>query len=235
MGISSNQARLLALTSRKCDLEAQMQLLLHRKLNIAKETTSIANSYNEAISNRELVLFDPVSTNAPDFGDNMNMYKNLDVGNLWVHGGNLLVVEKTPTGYQQISAIYPTADQVEEGLRNGSYALVTFADEETQNPQTIDFTNVYNGGNYLGLGATGKYEVVDWRSSTKFLDRLDQSDDGIAQANYERLMNELKEKESQMDVEINSIETQHSAISNELETTKKVMTKNTEDSFKYFS
>ncbi len=245
MGISANHARLLMLTARKCDLETQMQVLLNNKLNIARETSDIANNYNDSISNRKLSIFKPVLNNAPITNiagyTQESLYQDLSAQNLYNTGG-LLLVEKTTGGiYQQISAA-PNPVQIEEGLRNGIYFMVQASTLSTQDPKSVTFTSggagsYMNGSVTLSTDTTGNtsWEIVDWRDSTQIIDQLDKSDDDEAKANYERLMNEIKEKESEMDVEINKIETQHSAISNELEATQKIMTKNTEDSFKYFS
>lgn len=241
MGISANQARLLSLTARKCDLETQMQVILNNKLNIAKETSSIANAYNDAISNRKLTIFKPAQ-NAPilDGSAIQSVYQDLSAQNLYNTGG-LVLAKKVAGGYQQVTdSLDPTA--IEKGLRDGTYYLMQAATLQTQDPKTITFSSGgasdYMAGSVaLSTTTTGntKWELVDWRDSTQILDQLDKSDDDSAKANYEKAMNEINEKEAQMDVEMNEIETQHSAISNELESTKKIMTKNTEDSFKYFS
>lgn len=246
MGISANQARLLSLTARKCDLETQMQVILNNKLNIAKETSSIANNYNEAISNRRLFVFKPSINNPPvtgGVGTTESIYQDLSAKNLYNTGG-LVLAQKIPGGYQQVMTNDDSAT-IEKNLRDGIYFLMQAATLQTQDPKIISFSNAVGG--YLGGSAasgvtlsadtTGntKWELVDWRDSTQIMDQLDKSDDESAKANYEKAMNEINEKEAQMDVEMNEIETQHSAISNELESTKKIMTKNTEDSFKYFS
>lgn len=250
MGISANHARLLALTARKCDLETQMQVILNTKLNIARQTSDIANDYNEKISDRKLSIFRPAS-NAPITNGASNdpvesQYQKLDAKNLYNANG-LLLAQKSGGAYIEAFATSSglSPKQIEDGLRDGTYVLVQAATLQTQDPKDITFNSVtYLGGDATtGLDLTGeafdgvssKWEIVDWRDSTYIMDQLDKSNDDEAQTNYEKVTNELKEKEAEMDVEMNQIESQHSAISNELESTKKVLTKNTEDSFKYFS
>lgn len=248
MGISANQARLLALTARKCDLETQMQLILNNKVNMARATSDIANAYDDAISNRKLSIFRP-TTNAPIVDPSASaesIYQSLSAKNLFnATGGGMLLVKKNSGGtYEQVTQNLDTPT-IEKGLREGTLFLVTEATAQTQDPKTITFsgdaTSGYMGGkNASGVDATllagkTKWEMVDWRSSTTVLDQLDKSDDEAAQASYERSMKEIEYKEAQMDLEMNQIETSHSAITNEIESVKKIMTKNTEDSFKYFS
>jgi hypothetical protein len=233
MGISANQARLLALTARKCDLETQMQLILNNKVNMAKETSRIADDYNKSVSNRRLFIFKP-SNNVQT-----SVYQDLSAKNLYNAGG-LLLASKSGTNYTQVTI--NDAAAVEKGLRDGTIFLVKGADLKTQDPKSITFNASYGDGTILGgapVDSTGatitKFEIVDWRTSTTIMDELDKSDDESAQQNYERLMKNLESKEAVLDLEMNSIQTSHSAISNELESVKKVITKNTEDAFKYFT
>ncbi len=236
MGIAANQARLLALTARKCDLETQMQIILNNKLNIAKETSKIADDYNKATSNRRLFIFQP-SINVQT-----SVYQDLSAKNLYNAGGLMLAVKTGANAYSQITSNDSTF--IEKGLREGTIFLVAAADSKTQDPKTIAFNNNYGGvaNNILTTApkdSSGnditKWEITDWRTSTTIMDELDKTDDASAQQNYERLMKELDTKGSTLDVEMNGIQTSHSAITNELESVKKVITKNTEDSFKYFT
>lgn len=235
MGFAANQARLLSLTARKCDLETQMQLILNNKLNMAKETARIANVYSDAASNRKLFVFKP-TTDATQ-----SQYQPVTASELYANG-QLMVVKKVakstdnPSGYQQIGNL--GAEQIEKGLREGLLYLVQAADLTTQDPKTINFTVDYGGAGsgILNTAPTNtQWQIVDWRTSTTIMDQLDSSDDEAAQLNYETAMKELNVKETKLDVEMNNIETQHSAVSNEIESVNKIMTKNTEESFKYLT
>lgn len=231
MGISANQARLLALTARKCDLETQMQVILNNKVNIAKETSSIADDYSKAVSNRRLFIFKPsldITTSA---------YQDLSAKNLYNAGGLLLVRKTGANSYAQVDT--KNSDAIEKGLREGTIFLVKDADLKTQDPKTINFSIAGYGGAGANILTTDlphkQCEIIDWRTSTTIMDELDKSDDTSAQLNYETMMKHLESKEASLDLEMNSIQTSHSAITNEIESVKKVLTKNTEDTFKYFT
>ncbi|MDD3419113.1 MAG: GLUG motif-containing protein [Candidatus Gastranaerophilales bacterium] len=56
MGISSNQARFLSLTSRQVDLEYRMQRICQRRLRLSSELENVATQYNNSISNRKLFV-----------------------------------------------------------------------------------------------------------------------------------------------------------------------------------
>ncbi len=230
MGISANQARLLALTARKCDLETQMQVILNNKINIAKETSNIADDYSKAVSNRRLFIFKPSMDVATP------VYQDLSAKNLYNTDG-LILAKKTGANYAPIGNI--TSSAIEKGLREGSIFLVKAADMKTQDPKTFTITAGLYGDGSINLSTTttsnNKWEILDWRTSTAIMDELDKSDDQSAQLNYESTMKHLEVKEAGLDLEMNSIQTSHSAITNEIESVKKVLTKNTEDTFKYFT
>ena len=236
MGVAANQARLLALTARKCSLEEAIQKLLNTKVAIARETARISNVYNDAISNRKLFVFTPTANK------DETIYEDLSAANLFNRGG-YIVAKKVPNGtsttYTQINTNDPKA--IEQGLRNGEMVLMQAADLGTQDVKdvTIDYTyagsQVFSGADDPTIPTNGKWEVVKWENSTLIMDELDKSDDAEALRRYEEAMNQLEIKEAGIDLEINETETSHTAVSNEMESVKKVLTKNTEESFKYFS
>jgi len=159
MGISANQARLLSLTARKCDLETQMQVILNNKLRIAQQTSNIANDYSDATSNRRLFIFKP-SSNV-----NTSVYEDLSASNLYNSTGLMLARKTGADTYEQINT--NDKDSIEEGLRNGTYFIVKEADMTTQDPHTIDFTTSdYAGGGVLSGDVSGDWEIIDWRTST---------------------------------------------------------------------
>ncbi len=54
MGLSSNQARFLSLTSRQVDLEHRIQQICQRRLRLSSELENVATEYNNSISNRKM-------------------------------------------------------------------------------------------------------------------------------------------------------------------------------------
>lgn len=237
MGVAANQARLLALTARKCSLEEAIQKLLNTKVAIARETARISNVYNDAISNRKLFVFTPTANK------DETIYEKLSAANLFNRGG-YIVAQKEPnapsTTYTQITTNDPKA--IEQGLRNGTMVLMQPADLGTQDVKEVTIDKDYGGTNVVFSGESdpriptnSKWEVVKWENSTLIMDELDKSDDAEALRRYEEAMNQLEIKEAGIDLEINETETSHTAVSNEMESVKKVLTKNTEESFKYFS
>ena len=56
MGISSNQARFLSLTSRQVDLEQRVQQICQRRLRLSSELEKVATQYNNSIGNRKMFV-----------------------------------------------------------------------------------------------------------------------------------------------------------------------------------
>ena len=66
MGLSSNQARFLSLTSRQVDLEQRVQQICQRRLRLSSELEKVATHYNDSISNRKMFTSNPINTGISD-------------------------------------------------------------------------------------------------------------------------------------------------------------------------
>jgi len=119
MGLSSNQARFLSLTSRQIDLEKRVQEICQRRLRLSNQSERIAQHYNEQTSDRRLFLntSDSFSSSIQNgtgtvthdnLSDN-NQYTLLTASNLYDNGLHLFangtlvnsdgsMVTKTKTG-----------------------------------------------------------------------------------------------------------------------------------------
>jgi len=83
----------------------------------------------------------------------------------------------------------------------------------------------------------GQHSVVDWRSdeTSTFKQRNYTEDDADVLAEYEAATAEIQAQDKILEVEEKNIETQHKAIETEMESVKKVIQKNMEETFKIFS
>ena len=54
MGLAASQARYLALTARKSDLEFQSQTINTRRIQLAYRTAEIAQAYTEGMNNKKI-------------------------------------------------------------------------------------------------------------------------------------------------------------------------------------
>ncbi|MBR1618041.1 hypothetical protein IJ670_07815, partial [bacterium] len=84
---------------------------------------------------------------------------------------------------------------------------------------------------------TGEFEWHDlsWESSGSIHDYNYTEDDAAAQAKYDRLQSQIQSEDKKLELELNNIETQRSAVTTEIESVQKVIDDNIESSFKIFS
>lgn len=88
-----------------------------------------------------------------------------------------------------------------------------------------------------GYNIDGQDSVIDWRTdeSSQFKQRNYTEDDADVLARYEAATAEVQAQDKVLEVEEKNIETQHKAIETEMESVKKVIQKNMEETFKIFS
>jgi hypothetical protein len=107
----------------------------------------------------------------------------------------------------------------QDGLRNGSFYLKQQVSSSDSSSTAID----------------AQFESVSWSSLSVIADGYDTSDDAEAEAEYEAQTLVLNNQDKMLDLELNQIETQHTAIESEIESVQKILDKNVETSFKIFS
>ena len=244
MGISSNQARFLALTSRQVDLEFRVQQICQRRLRLSSELENVATSYNNSISNRSLYAMN--TNNSGISALSLANVKNLTDTN----GVKYSVLGKDAVGFQSVTyaqatgltmgaKTYTLADlglpttgdaakdeaaAVEAALRNGVISIAQNADQFTQ-------STTYLNGTTTGQG----YELKDWRTLPAVADELYKGDDVAAENKYDKTVEEINAQDKKLQLEQTSIEVEYKAVSSEKEAVKKVLDTNATASFKYFS
>ena len=86
-----------------------------------------------------------------------------------------------------------------------------------------------------GADGAGAWEKVSWSSGDAQL--VTKDDDyilAVAEAEYETAMNEIQGKDKRFDLELQAIDSEHSAVQTEMDSVTKVMNKNIERTFKIF-
>ena len=79
-----------------------------------------------------------------------------------------------------------------------------------------------------------KWKNVAWDCIATIQDQYYQDDDDTAKAKYDRLQNEIQAQDKKLELELDNIETQRSAVTTEEESVKKVIDENIEGSFNAF-
>lgn len=79
------------------------------------------------------------------------------------------------------------------------------------------------------------WNSISWDATSEISDRYYTEDDAAAQAKYNRLQNQIQNRDKKLELELDNIETQRSAVTTELESVQKVIDDNIESSFKSFA
>jgi len=254
MGLSGSQARLLYLTAQMNNLSLKGQNVSDAKTRLAMDTQAVQEKYIKALNNSHLYLNTTIyagdgtgAATQKDFitvenleaagyrisdGSKILGYKwqQIDTGETeWLPNGEYEDEAKTKPVYVEVPKYeYElVADEefsissiaLEEGLRSGALTLVKESKEETT--KTIKL----NGKNF---------NTVDLSSCSVITDEVDQSAVAIAEAEYNKDMAELQQKDKRFDMDQKKIDTQYQAYLHEEESIKTVLGKNVERSFKTF-
>ncbi len=140
--------------------------------------------------------------------------------NIWDMSGGTPVLNLNAISTFIYDGTTPTSDELEEGLRNGNYALLAKPDAYTQ--EIIKFYG-------------SEYEEKDWRLSPEINDDLYETDNTEAENKYEKIVEEINAQDKKLQLEQTSIEVEYKTISSERESVKKILDQNAQSSFKYFS
>lgn len=108
------------------------------------------------------------------------------------------------------------SEYLEEQLRNGEWTL----QKPSENNYDEDGNNIWENVNYSNVGLIS--------------DELDTSDDAAISNEYETKMDYYEQKDKQLELQLQRLDTSHNAIQTELDSVKKVIEKNVEKSFKTF-
>ncbi len=222
MGMSASQARLLMLTARKSDLEYQAQQICQAKLALARESEELATRYADAVGNRQYSTL-------------------MDGRDTAINGHNI---------YQALAAAGCTDYYINEAGLARKFGLninnTVQIDTVDQNGKAIK-KNVID---LSSLNATDIYDAIDAgliaitdskgniQSASSFRGLRDENytdDDGAAEAKYNAENKKIQTKEKQLDMNLKQIETQHTAVTNEMESVEKIVKDNVEKTFKTFA
>ena len=79
------------------------------------------------------------------------------------------------------------------------------------------------------------WEEFMWQGSKLITETYDTSDDRAAEAKYESAMRELQKQDKLLDLRLEQVQTEESAVEKELDSIKQIIEKNIEDSFGTFA
>lgn len=256
MGMCASQGRLLTLTSRMSDLERRSQSISNQKMRLTQDSSDASRKYQVAL-NMEKIRFDNGQKTIEANAKNLTEYNpNLTTQRFLKTSDGRLVVNRTvanvfrgssdcetflanmgyPSSSKAPQCVYYT-NMYNEMTRNGGYSETnsTIMNDSQWLYQNLKSGNIYLASKEYTEDTSTLASRYDFRSDDYNLTvESDSSYIAIAESEYTTAMSEINGKEKRLDMELSNNDTEYSSVQNEIESTKKVMDKNIESSFKLF-
>lgn len=233
MGMSASQGRFLMLTGQKSNNEYMAQQISFERLQLANNSDSWTQEYNDAMQNKTL-LFGQVNAQKVNYNARLR-YE--DIVNGYSDGGMSMTLLSSTSN----KIVVPNLpDKIPEGLTEDDYFVCPDVKDSAfleKNIREGNFVFINKSINHLGN--------VDRANETKLLydsveigayisEEDDKTDDAEAQRLYDHRMDTYHQADKRLECELQKLETEHKALETEIESVQKVIKDNVEGSFKTF-
>ena len=118
-------------------------------------------------------------------------------------------------GYFDSESGISDINYLQECLRNGKYLI-----------QKLDQNENLESG--------WRWSDISWDTASNITDSYYTDDDATAKAKYDRIQSQIQAQDKKLELELDNIETQRSAVTTEIESVEKVINENIEGSFNAF-
>ena len=291
MGLAASQGRYLCLTARMSDLVYEGQQISQQRMALAKETSAIAQEYNDALSNtvmqaaivgkdgqvqNQQLTYNVITSKDPFVGLGMRIVDangyvvvpdkvaSLNVSYTNEEGKEVNESYKTAAAFMKAHMPELNEDEFNE-MSSLSLEEIALKFQERNPDSTKKLSTSRNelageGEHYLydencldpeylhRMISSGEWMIqqenpqtengwsdFDWQASSRVTEVLDTTDDAAAEAKYEAAMQEIQKKDKILELRLEQVQTEESAIETEIESIKQVISKNIEDSFGTFA
>lgn len=223
MGLSASQGRYLCLTARKNNLEFEIQQSTQAKMLLAQQIDTEASLWSNGMNVQHLYYAVDAHTGMTQDMERLSyqlVTKSIEDGGLAYQVrdtyGRLVVPElpdpmpegKTIKDYV-VEPYCGQADYFETNLKTGNWMIQKPSTEGGWQDVSID------GAEFIYTG-------------------VDSEDYAIAAREYDMKVEKLQRKEKQLDMNINRLAAEQNAIQTEMDSVKKVIDKNIDETFKTF-
>ena len=231
MGFAASQARFLSLTARLSDNEYEAQQISQERVALTNQMELYADAYEEATTNQYLTatVFDS------DTGASTTVALSYDVITSSVLDGGLGMTLVTSSGLIVVSSEEERDEQIEAS--NGTLTLSDFYVYEDVTDTSVLQRNLEEGNFYFATEKdelTGEWDMKGYASLSNVTLAYDTSDDDAAKAVYDTRMAKAEKTDAMLEMRLDQIDTEHTAISTEMDSVQKVVEDNIESSFKTF-
>ena len=143
------------------------------------------------------------------------LYKLDDQGNKVGITNRYVIDESLKHGSTDANGSISGPNYLQDCLRNGKYLL-------------------QKGSVDLNTDEGYKWSNVSWDATVNISDSYYTADDDAAKAKYDRLQTQIQAQDKKLELELDNIETQRSAVTTEIESVEKVINDNIESTFNAF-
>lgn len=223
MGLSASQARYLCLTARKNNVEYQIQQITQQKLALTNLLDDEALLWSNGMNTQHLYYSQGGSGSASV--DLPRLSYQIVTGNVDEGGLNLSVRDS----YGR-TVVPELPDPMPEGKTAADYAIEPYC------YQADYFENNLKTGNWFIQKYDEQGNLVDLPiGGANFIyEGIDEGDYAVGNAEYEEKVARLQRIDKRFDTQIQQLSTEQKAIETEMDSIKKVIDKNIEETFKTF-
>lgn len=223
MGLSASQARYLCLTARKNNVEFQIQQITQQKLALANMLDSEALLWSNGMNTQH--LYYSVGGSGSASVDLPRLSYQIVTGDQ--EGGGLNLRVRDSYGRTVVPEL---PDPMPEGTTAADYAIEPYC------YQADYFENNLKTGNWFIQKYDEQGNAVDLPiGGANFIyEGIDEGDYAVGNAEYEEKVASLQRIDKRFDTQIQQLSTEQKAIETEMDSIKKVIDKNIEETFKTF-
>ncbi|MBR5303817.1 MAG: hypothetical protein IKU37_03215 [Candidatus Gastranaerophilales bacterium] len=159
---------------------------------------------------------DKLTTEVVEGADGLITIFRLDENGEHIDGGTRYIVDESLRyGSTDGNGSTDGPNYLQDCLRNGKYLIQKGSVDQN---------------NDLGY----RWSNVSWDATVNISDSYYTADDDAAKAKYDRLQNQIQAQDKKLELELDNIETQRSAVTTEIESVENVIKENIESTFNTF-
>lgn len=244
MGLSSNQARLLMLTSGISDTEYQEVMIAQRQQQNAQKSEAAAKVYSEAMNNYKLEIKVVDQNSDSNHVSKELSYESMSaMGYIATTAQNQVMLKKDPTTNKWIipkdvdgKDLLSIDETTGKAIIGTEQYEIFDGTEYLAHPKVLQVA-VMNGTAFLyDTNAEPKEDAPQpLQSKIECEYVLDTSDDAAAQSQYEYETSKLAKQDNRLELDLKQIETQHEALLKEYDSVKEVINNTVERTYNLFS
>ncbi len=219
-----NQDPNTGLCMRIVDINGNVVSLPESKyLSVISKTTD--ESGNETATTEDFKTIGAfISKYLPDLSDDeVSKCIRMDVDEFWTYYNS---------NYSTSNITLSVKSSLENGLKSDDERYCF--DENCKDPAYLQ--DMLTSGQWLLQQVqNNEWESIVWQGSTMISEVYDTSDDAAAEATYEAAMKDLQKKDKLLELRLEDVETQEQSVEKQIDSTKEVISKNIESTYKTFA